>query len=591
VALKRSSPLARLGKIAPLGDDGCAGPARHLCASFTWTFIPNRHRGQEMTMTPIQGLHHHAEARPQAVAFIHDKEVWSYGRLAYEVERLACALVGRGLKRGDRVVLHMANLPELVVAYYACFRMGAIAAPLNIRLKSAELAPLMQRLRPALYIGQADLYPEVAAIDTSILAADRRFIVGGPVEYPRVQAWARLFGSCTGELNGADPDANAPAILLGTSGTTGQPKFVIHTPRTLAATVETAEHLAIDGDQIAIHALPMVHASGAFVMLACIRFGVPVVLFERFDADAVLDGIERHRGTWLLGLPFMFVALLERQRMHARNVGSLQTCLTAGDVCPIQLQHEFPFFFGVPLRSFWGATEAGGCLTYGPEPGPVSRIVEGAQVRLVDDRGVPVPRGKVGELVLRGPNVTIGYWAGPGMIEGAPRDGWFRTGDLMRQGEGDDLWFVSRKKDLIVRGGSNISPSEVEHALIAHPAVRDAGVVGVPDAALGQRVAGFVQLENEAQGAGPDAILADVAARLADYKVPESLGILEEIPRNAQGRIDRKLLLTMVSDCAGSGAAAAPDGGFSPDRSNESGHSSWRRERAPLAALPAAPRS
>lgn len=501
-------------------------------------------------MTPIEALYHFTETRPKNVAFIKDKEIWTYERLATEVDRLARGLIEPGVRKGDRVALHMANLPELVLAYHACFRVGAIAAPLNIRFKTAELRPLLQRLRPALYIGQAVLYSQVASIDYSILASNSRFVVDGCVKDPWVQPWTRLFAETNGEPVRVAPDVDAPAVLLTTSGTTGQPKFVIHTSATLSKTAESSEHWDLDNDQISTLFCPMVHVSGLFTMLACIRFGVPFVLFERFDPDAVLDAIERHRCTWVLGLPFMFAALLHHQRARARNVKSLRTCLVGGDVCPPQLQDQFPAVFGIPLRSLWAATEAiGGSLTYGLQPGPVSRIVPGAQVRLVDNNHVLVARGEVGELVVRGPHVTVGYWACPGQIKDAPKEGWFHTGDLMRQDENGDLWFVSRKKHLIIRGGSNISPVEIERVLMAHPAVRDAAVVGVPDPDLGQRVAGFVQLADSAQSVDLNEILAFATERLADYKVPETLEIVDEIPRNTLGKIDRRLLLTMISKC------------------------------------------
>jgi len=509
-------------------------------------------RGQknEMTMTSIGVLYEIAATHPKKVAFIKDKEIWTYDRLAAEVDHLAHGLVERGLRKGDRVALHMANLPEFVVAYYACFRTGVIAAPLNIRLKTAELIPLLQRLQPALYIGQAALYNQVTCIDSSILAANSRFVVDGPVHDPRVQPWTSLFADVNGKPLQRTLDVDAPAVLLTTSGTTARPKFVIHTLSTLLKTAESYEHLDLDGDQVSALAMPMVHASGLFTMLAFVRFGVPFVLCERFDPDALLDAIERHRCTWLAGLPFMFATLLQRQRAHPRNVDSLRTCLSAGDVCSAQTQEQFPSVFGIPLRSFWAATEALGSLTYGLEPGPVTRIVKGAQVRLIGDDKMPVSPGQVGELVVRGPHVTIGYWAGPGLIEGAPADGWFHTGDLMRQDEKGNLWFVSRKKHLIIRGGSNISPVEVERVLMTHPAVRDAAVIGVPDPEFGERVAGFVQLADGAQSADPYEILAHVTSQLADYKVPESLQILHQIPRNAIGKIDRQLLLKPRTDCS-----------------------------------------
>jgi acyl-CoA synthetase (AMP-forming)/AMP-acid ligase II len=238
---------------------------------------------------------------------------------------------------------------------------------------------------------------------------------------------------------------------------------------------------------------------------------------------------------------------MERQKARPREVDSLRFSVTGGDVSPLSLQKEFPAVFGTPLHSVWAATETVGSLTYGLEDGPVSRIAKGAEVRLVDAAGLPVPSGETGELEVRGPNVSPGYWGGPGKIEGAPKDGWYRTGDLIRQDAKGDLWFVSRKKDIIIRGGTNISPVEVEHILLAaHPAVKDAAVVGVPDEVLGERVFGFVQLEPDAQNVKLADILATTKSQLADYKVPEQLKIIDKIPRNALGKIDRAVLVSMI---------------------------------------------
>jgi long-chain acyl-CoA synthetase len=501
----------------------------------------------EMTMTPTGALHHRTETWPKNVAFIKDKEIWTCGRLTSEVHRLARGLIELGIQQGDRVALHMANLPELVVAYLACFKVGAIAAPLNIRLKTAELEPLLERLRPSLYVGQAAFYNQIASVDSSILAANRRFVVDGPVKDPRVQPWSDLLCDTNGAVIKRTIDANAPGVLLTTSGTTGQPKFVIHTLATLGKIAESLGHWDLDAGDVAAIACPMVHASGCFTMLACIWLGVPFVLFERFDPGTVLDGIESQRCTWMVGLPFMFSALLLGQQARARKVDSLRTCLVGGDVCPPQLEEQFGSVFGVPLHTVWASTEAMGSLTYGLEPGPVSRVSDGAEVRLVDDGRVPVPVGELGEMILRGPNVSIGYWAGPGLIEGAPEDGWFYTGDLMRQDGKGNLWFVSRKKYLIIRGGSNISPVEVEQVLTSHPAVRDAAVIGVPDPELGERVAGFIQLvSSNPRNINLKNIRSYLAERLADYKIPEKLKIVSEIPRNPLGKIDRKLLLSLV---------------------------------------------
>jgi acyl-coenzyme A synthetase/AMP-(fatty) acid ligase len=339
-------------------------------------------------MTATATLYHYLETRRKKVAFSKGKDLWTYERLATEVERLTRGLVERGLRKGDRVALHMANLPEFVIAYHACFRIGAIAAPLNIRFKTAELRPLLQRLRPALYIGQAAFYDQVAPIESSVLRSNDRFVVDGPVNDPRVQPWTSLLAETDSNPVRVTPDVDAPAVLLTTSGTTGQPKFVIHTLATLSRMAEAVAHWDLDGDQITALFCPMVHVSGLLTLLACFHFGVP---------------------------------------------------------------------------------------------------------------------------------------------------------------------FVSRKKHLIIRGGSNIAPVEIERVLMSHPAVREAAVVGVLDPELGERVAGFVQLADDAHGVEVKEILAFATERLADYKVPETLQIVDEIPRNALGKIDRRLLLTMNSECESRG--------------------------------------
>jgi acyl-CoA synthetase (AMP-forming)/AMP-acid ligase II len=230
-------------------------------------------------------------------------------------------------------------------------------------------------------------------------------------------------------------------------------------------------------------------------------------------------------------------------------LSSLRICLTGADVCPVDLQEKVTAIFGAPLYNFWGASEVVGSLTFGLENGPVVRIVEEAQVRLVDEAGADVPPGEVGELLIRGANVFAGYWNDPTATAQSLKAGWYHTGDLMRRGEGDDLWFVSRRKDIIIRGGTNISPVEVEEALVAsHPAVEEAAVVGKPDEVLGQRVFAFVKLARGAKETVVAEILQNVAKRLASYKVPEDLRVLNALPRNALSKVDRTMLRAMICE-------------------------------------------
>jgi acyl-CoA synthetase (AMP-forming)/AMP-acid ligase II len=521
-----------------------------------------------MKMTPASALMHQAQTRPTATAFVFHDEVWTYERLAAEAERLARGMAALGVEPGDRVVLHMMNRPEMIVAYYACFQLGVIAAPLRTAFKFGEIAPLLQRLKPALYIGDADLYRNVAPVDASILALDKRFVVNGAVEDHGAQRWETLFDRATDANFSFAPASYKPAVLIITSGTTGQPKFVVHTPATLSETVYLmVRNWGLSNDDVLIMPLPMAHMSGIVIFLACIQFGAPFIVLEGFDADAVLETIERHRCTWCIGFPAQFAALLKSQHARPRNLASLRICLTGADVCPVDLQERVPPILGAPLYNIWGATEVVGSLTFGLQRGPVVRIVRGAQVRLIDENGLDVRDGEAGELLIRGANVFAGYWDDPPATEESLKGGWYRTGDLMRRGEGDELWFVARKKDIIIRGGTNISPVEVEQALVAsHPAVEQAAVVGIADAVLGQRVFGFVTLAKRTADTVISEILRNVATRLAAYKVPERLEVLDELPRNALSKVDRNALQIMAAKVDKADKARRPQTGAARSR-------------------------
>jgi acyl-CoA synthetase (AMP-forming)/AMP-acid ligase II len=455
--------------------------------------------------------------------------------------------------------MHMMNRPEFVVAYYACFLVGAIVAPLRTAFKQAELEPLLRRLRPTLYIGEAALYANVAAIDGEILPRDRRFLVETGPGVNDGLPLQQLFDDGVRDLP-APPAADQPAVLITTSGTTGEPKFVIHTASSLAETVDLLiNNWGISGEDCIAMPLPLAHMSGLICLLTCIQSGAHFVLIESFDADTVLNTIERHRCTLHVGFPAQYAGLLDRQRAQPRDLTSLRNCLTGGDACPVELQHQVTATFGAPLHNVWAATEAAGNLGHGLRPGPVIRITRPAEVRLVDDNGKDVDDGEIGELLVRGPNLFAGYWNDLKATAEALKDGWYRTGDLVRREGQDELLFVARKKDIIIRGGTNISPVEVEQAVAAHSAVEEAAVVGVPDTVLGQRVVGFVSLAKGKDERVIPGILGELATRLAAYKVPEHLIVLDALPRNALSKVDRSKLQVMAieADTAFRSRAAA----------------------------------
>jgi long-chain acyl-CoA synthetase len=475
----------------------------------------------------------------ERLAFVKDGDRWTQARLTAEAARLAAGLAGIGVQAGDRIALHLRNGPEIALAYLACFQLGAIAAPLNLRFKTAELEDVLRRLRPAAYIGHAELYRLVSPIGTEILGAAVRYVVGEP-EDGLARRWTLLHRHQTMSVL-ADPDPDEPALLLSTSGSTGQPKLVAHSQATLASIATRLTSLNVQAGDVVAFFMPMVHASGLVTFLTSLLAGASLVMLDANDPDGILDAVEAHSCTYLAGLPTMLAHLMSCQRHRPRNMSSLRVCRSGGDVPLPGQQEKFPSLFGVPLRNFWASTEGAGSFTYGLRPGAVSRPIPGVEIRLVDADDRPVARGAPGEMLLRGPHIALGYWTGPGEWGGFT-DGWYRTGDIMREDEEGNFWFISRAKDLIVRGGSNISPVEVEQVLASHPGVRDAAVAGVPDPLLGQKVVGFVQL---AEGVGAERleeILHAASLRLADYKLPERLLAVASIPRNGLGKIDRAQL-------------------------------------------------
>ena len=501
-----------------------------------------------MTLTPNDALIHQAQARPDDTAFFFHDVVWTYRKLATEAERLARALAARGVGPGDRVAVHMMNRPEFIVAYHACFRLGAIVAPLRTAFTFGELGPILQRLQPAIYLGEAGLYANVANVDAKLLPASRRFVLDGAADDKGFQPWEALFAG-TQDAVMLPPEQDKPCVLITTSGTTGQPKFVMHTPSTLAATVDLMrKHWDITERDAVVMPLALAHASGLVSMTCFLQVGVPFVLIESFDAGKVLDAMERHHTTIHIGFPAQYAALAEAQQKKRRDLSSLRYSLTGGDSCPIGLQEQVTSLFGAPLYNLWGASEVIGQMAFGLQPGPVVRIASGAQVRLVDEQGNDVAEGEIGEMLIRGDNVFKGYWNDDKATAAALRDGWYHTGDLMRRGEGDELWFISRKKDIIIRGGTNISPVEIEEAIVAaHPAVEQAAVVGLPDEVLGQRVFAFATLTGAAAG---DKVVAELVStlsqRLAAYKMPEAIMVIDNMPRNALSKVDRQKLLAMA---------------------------------------------
>ncbi|MET1028162.1 MAG: AMP-binding protein, partial [Dongiaceae bacterium] len=279
-------------------------------------------------------------ARSGDTAFISGEDRWSYDQFATEIDRLAAGMAARGIRPGDRVALHLRNGPEIAVAYYACFRLGAIAAPLNLRFKPAELEEVLGRLTPNLYLGHADLYARVAGLDTAILGAEDRYVVGA-TEEPSARSWTDLLGDPAATPPPGQADLHAPVVLLLTSGTTGQPKLVAHSISTLTRAVDQFACLGFTTGGVHAFLRPMVHASGLFFMLYTTRLRMTQVMLDPTAPEAILDAIEKHRCTYLPVPVFSCDALIEGQRRKPRDLSSLTACGISADICPPGRQDAF----------------------------------------------------------------------------------------------------------------------------------------------------------------------------------------------------------------------------------------------------------
>jgi acyl-coenzyme A synthetase/AMP-(fatty) acid ligase len=499
-------------------------------------------------MSMIESLYETLDQNPQDVAVLFSCGRYTYGDLLKGMERYASSLISVGIRPADRVVVRMRNHIEAVLLLLGCMRIGAIAVPLNTRLSAHELCKLLGRLKPSLYAGEDDQSNDLSQLTPEILPGKARYWLGRRVSDEFGARWEDFLQDDSGELLPEYPNPQAPAALLATSGTTAEPKFVAHTPLSLAHVLEAYEPVGaeVGARPIMLSATPLSHVSGFVTALLALRFGRTLRLIPQFDPQECLAAIEADRCSWFLGAPFMFTAMSAAQRAQMRNLSSLRFCFAVGDVLRPELAGEILQTFGVEPKSLWGATEVMGSVVPW-SAGSVGRPAPGAQVRLVDERGYQVRSGETGEFQVQGPNLTIGYWQAPGKIDAVASAGWFATGDLMRFGPEGQLWFEGRKKELIICGGVNISPLEVEAVLLLHPSVIEAGVTGVAHPELGEVVVAAVRLRDAASPNAIEDVLELTRQRLADYKVPVRLRTVAQLPRNPQGKIDRRALSKLMA--------------------------------------------
>jgi long-chain acyl-CoA synthetase len=480
------------------------------------------------------------------IAVIFANQAWNYQDLNEITDKIAASFISMGVGKGDRIAIHLSNCPEIVFCYYACFKIGAIAVPLNNRLKAPEIEFILNHCQAKICISQADLFGEIQAIRENTTSIEAYFTLRNNSIFSNVRPFEELLQPQAGEIEYPKFDDSAIAAILYTSGTTARPKGVTHTHKSLLLT--TAYHSQqtnLTNADISGVMLPLCHIFGfALQMIAAVSVGATLVIIPHFEPALVLQNLQQHSVTKLYGLPVMYNALVNYPEIAAYRLDALQLCFAGGDAVPATLQQRFTKILGVEILEGCGMTEV---IPYSMNPseakrlGSIGKATQGMMLRIVNEKGEDVPQGEVGEIVVKSEAMMLGYWNQPEATAAVLKDGWLYTGDLAWMDEDNYYWFVSRQKEIIVRGGSNISPLEIEAVLYQHPSVKEAAVIGVPDTTWGEIVQAFVVLKEEYSTSKIE-LREFMNQRIAAYKVPENIAFMPELPKGLTGKIHRKTL-------------------------------------------------
>jgi long-chain acyl-CoA synthetase len=468
------------------------------------------------------------------VAIKLDDAELSYAMLDGASAHIAGLLRERGFEAGDRVGIMLPNVPYFPVCYYGVLRAGGVVVPMNVLLKGREVAFYLRDSGAKLLFAWHGFEQDATAGADS---ADAECVLVTPGEFEE------QVGAAEPVTEVADTDGHDTAVILYTSGTTGTPKGAELTHSNLRRNCEVAAGLfGLGSDGVALGALPLFHSFGQTCgMNATVVSGGTLTLIPRFDPEKALEIIQRDQVNVFEGVPTMYGAMLHAPDRERFDTSSLKLCASGGSAMPVELMRAFEAAFGCKILEGYGLSETSPVASFNHpdrerKPGSIGTPVEGVEMKVVDDDGNEVAQGEVGEIVIKGHNVMKGYWQRPDATEESIRDGWFHSGDMAKVDEDGYFFIVDRKKDMIIRGGYNVYPREIEEVLYEHPAVREAAVLGVAHDEYGEEVAAAVALK-EGESVTPEELREFVKGQVAAYKYPRRVWLVDELPKGPTGKI------------------------------------------------------
>ena len=484
------------------------------------------------------------------------RTVWFEGREYTNVEllelakRFSSALRDMGIAPGDRVGVMLPNMPEIGAAYGGISRMGGVVMPLVFMLAVPEIRHILNDSAASAVITSPEFYANISEAAKELPNPPTVIVLGDPVP-DGARSFQALVDAATPDENIVDRAEDDIAVIFYTSGTTGRPKGVMLSHRNLLFNAENTSQVVPtrDGD-VSIACLPLAHLFGMGSTMTGQLRKLTGVLLRWFSAEGFFDAVNNHGAKSSAVVPTMLAYMLGHPDFDKVDWSRFEWLVVAAAPVPVELADEFEKRTGARILEGYGLTETSPTVSVmriedPRRPGSCGRPVPNIEVSILGEDDKSLPAGETGEVCVKGPNVMLGYYNLPEVTADAMRGGWFHTGDMGHLDEDGFLYITERKKDLIIRGGFNIYPRDVEEVLYGHPAVLECAVVGVPDATMGEEVRAYVVLR-AGERVTADELLAHARGHLAKYKTPKDLVFLDALPKNPIGKILKKDLREMA---------------------------------------------
>lgn len=477
---------------------------------------------------------------------IFDDRAYTNRQIIQEADRLASSLQNLGLKKGDNIVVMLPNCPEVIISYQGILRLGGVIVPLIPLMNTKELMHILANCEAVAMITIPDIFLKNENLLRHHQTLKHIIVLSGET-VPGALSFDQLIRERQKPFLPPAIDEKDLAVILYTAGTTSSPKGVMLTHKNLYSNaVNAARSHDTQSSDITLVALPLSHSFGLTSMNKAYQYGNLHVLMRKFQPEEAFKLIEKHRVTDFPGSPAMFITMLQSPEAEKYDLSSLTSCLSGSAPFPLASLLAFQKKFNCTVYEAYGLSEASPAVSTNyhhrpTKPGSIGQPIPEVEVRIVDDQDQDLPHGEVGELLVKGPNVSAGYYKQPEETARTFRNGWLHTGDMARMDEDGYLYIVERKKDLIIRGGFNIYPRDLEEILYKHPAVKDAVAIGVPDPVMGEEIKLYIVLKNNTN-ASAEEIHQHCREQLAKNKWPKTIEFVNTLPRNPMGKILRKAL-------------------------------------------------